>query len=328
MIAEKAKATERYAYLFREMLKIRKFDEAAAKARQKGILMGPVHTSIGQEAVATGICAHLRKADIITSTHRGHAHVLAKGASPSAMLSELHGRASGLCGGKGGSMHVADFSLGIFGANGVVGAGISIAVGAAHASLIRGDDRIVVCFFGDGAINRGPFLEGLNWARVYDLPILFVCEDNQFSSGTRTRRVTAGAGAVARAEGIGVPGVAVDGNDVIAVDAVAGDLVARIRAGKGPFLLHALTYRLQTHTVGDTRPIDRLASEFENRLAEEPIGRCARKLIEFGIHVETLTAIEKQIEAEIDNAVKAAEQAPWPDLAAAFSDVQDMGGPR
>src|SRR6185436_3865876 len=212
---------------------------------------GPLHLSTGQEAVPAGVCINLAREDLITSTHRGHGHTLAKGASMAKMMCELFGRATGFNGGKGGSMHIADFSVGMLGANGVVAAGIPIAVGAAHAMKVRGESAIVACFFGDGAINRGPFLEGLNWAAIHGLRILFVCEDNRWSATTATDAMTAGDGALARAQAIGVPGEQVDGNDVFAVAGATAQLVSHVRSGAGPRMLHAITYRVKGHVSVD-----------------------------------------------------------------------------
>ena len=214
-------------------------------------MRGPLHLSTGQEAVAAGVCHHLQRTDLLTSTHRGHGHTLAKGADTTRMMCELFGRASGSNGGKGGSMHIADFSVGMLGANGVVAAGLPIAVGAAHALKLRGSSAVVACFFGDGAINRGPFLEALNWAAAYRLPVLFVCEDNRWSATTDTATTTAGAGAAARAVALGVPAQSVDGNDVEAVCDAAGQLLDAVRGGAGPRLLHALTYRVKGHVSVD-----------------------------------------------------------------------------
>src|SRR5262245_38780160 len=217
------------------MARIRAFENAAEEASKGGVaafgasltdakVRGPLHLSTGQEAVAAGVCIHLTHADLMTSTHRGHGNTIAKGAAMTTVMCELFGRASGYNGGKGGSMHIADFSVGMLGANGVVAAGIPIAVGAAHALKVRGEGAIVACFFGDGAINRGPFLEGLNWAAIHGLRILFVCEDNRWSATTATDAMTAGDGALARGRAIGVQGGQVDGNDVFAVAAAAGRL--------------------------------------------------------------------------------------------------------
>ena len=205
---------ERLADRHRRMHRIRAFEEQAVAALEEGLVLGAIHPSIGQEACAVGVVGSLAREDLLLSTHRGHGHTLEKGASATAMMRELFGREGGNCGGKGGSMHIADFSVGMLGANGVVGANINIAAGAAHAVRLRGERRIVCCIFGDGAVNRGPFLEGLNWARVFDLPVLFVCEDNAFAATTRTEAMTGGPGPAARAEALGIPALAVDGNDV------------------------------------------------------------------------------------------------------------------
>src|SRR3954447_3408802 len=204
--------------LYRTMARIRAFEETALDAHKAGEIPGPLHVSIGQEAVAAGVCINLRKDDRLTSNHRGHGHAIAKGAEPDRMMAELYGRATGYCGGKGGSMHIADFSVGMLGANGVVAGGISIACGAAQGLKLMKSDAIAACMFGDGAINRGPFLEGMNWAALYKLPVLFVCEDNGVAAFTRAEAVTAGSGASARAEACGVPAANVDGNDAAAVD--------------------------------------------------------------------------------------------------------------
>ncbi|MEO1687488.1 MAG: thiamine pyrophosphate-dependent dehydrogenase E1 component subunit alpha, partial [Pseudomonadota bacterium] len=186
------------------MERIRAFEEFAVRAAEEKLVLGAIHPSIGQEGVAAGVMSPLRRDDVMLSTHRGHGHTLAKGADALAMMRELLGREGGTCGGKGGSMHIADFGVGMLGANGVVGANIVIAAGAAHGVKLRGEDKVVVCLFGDGAANRGPFLEGLNWAGVFDLPILFVCEDNRYSATTRTADATSGPGPAARAEALGL----------------------------------------------------------------------------------------------------------------------------
>ncbi|HEV2678858.1 MAG TPA: thiamine pyrophosphate-dependent dehydrogenase E1 component subunit alpha, partial [Aliidongia sp.] len=215
----------------RMMWRIRAFEEQALRGLDDKVVLGAIHPSIGQEAVAAGITSHLTRADILLSTHRGHGHTLGKGADSEAMMRELLGREGGNCGGKGGSMHIADFSVGMLGANGVVAANIVIAAGAAHAIKLKREPHLVCCIFGDGAINRGPFLEGLNWAAVFHLPVLFVCEDNGYAATTRTTTMTAGEGASARARSFGIPAIEVDGNDVLAVDAAAAELTQAIRAG-------------------------------------------------------------------------------------------------
>ncbi len=310
--------------IYAAMCRIRAFEETALAAHRAGEIPGPLHVSIGQEAVAAGICLNLRSDDRITSNHRGHGHALAKGAGVAGMMEELFGRAGGHCRGKGGSMHIADFSVGMLGANGVVAGGIPIAVGAAQGLRMLGSSAIVCCFFGDGAINRGPFLEGLNWAALYELPVLFVCEDNGVAAFTRAESVTAGAGVVARAEALGVAGVSVDGNDAVAVDETAARLVAEIRSGTGPRLLHATTYRLMGHTSTDAAAW-REAGEVEAARTHEPILRLRARLLAEGAAMKALDAIEGDAWAEMSAARTAALAAPWPDLATAWEDVQDSG---
>lgn len=322
--------------LYLSMARIRAFEDAAEEASRGSVaafggtlaatslVRGPLHLSTGQEAVAAGVCANLERADLLTSTHRGHGHCLAKGAAVERMFGELFGRATGFNGGKGGSMHIADFSVGMLGANGVVAAGIPIAVGAAHAVRLRAGPEIVACFFGDGAINRGPFLEGLNWAAVHRLPVLFVCEDNRWSATTSTASTTAGEGVLARARAIGVPGEQVDGNDVFAVDTAAAALAARIRAGEGPQLLHAVTYRFKGHVSVDVAGY-RDANEVSRALADDPLSRSDAKFDACGLDAAARAAIRAEANAEIAAAVAAAAAAPWPDVSAAYTDVQDTG---
>lgn len=308
------------------MWRIRAFERAAEAGLANGHVAGAVHMSIGQEAVAAGVSDHLIKADVIASTHRGHGHSIAKGADLHGMMLELYGRAGGSCAGKGGSMHIADFDVGMLGANGVVGAGLPIAVGAAQGLRLLGRNAIAVCYFGDGAANRGPFLESLNWAAVFRLPVLFVCEDNSWSATTRTATMSAGPGIAARAESLGVPAVSIDGNDVEAVDETAGRLIADIRAGGGPRLLHARTYRLKGHTVTDPAPY-RPAEEVAARWEDDPIARNAAELKALGLDEDEIAAIEIAETRRIAEAVAAALAAPFPETAAAFDDVQDVGRP-
>jgi pyruvate dehydrogenase E1 component alpha subunit len=310
--------------LYGTMCRIRAFEETALAAHKAGEIPGPVHVSIGQEAVAAGICLNLRRDDRITSNHRGHGHAVAKGAGVQGMMEELFGRAGGHCRGKGGSMHIADFSVGMLGANGVVGGGIPIAVGAAQGLRMLGSDAIVACFFGDGAINRGPFLEGLNWAALYRLPVLFVCEDNGVAAFTATPSVTAGPGVLARSEALGVPAVSVDGNDAVAVDEAAARMVAEIRGGAGPRLLHVTTYRLLGHTSTDPAAW-RSPAEVEAAQAAEPIARLRARLLAEGVPARMLETLEGDARAEMSGARAQALAAPWPDPAIAWEDVQDSG---
>jgi len=309
---------------YRSMFTIRTFEERVTKEFAQGNIPGFAHVYIGQEASGVGVCFDLTSEDYIGSTHRGHGHCIAKGCDVQGMMLEIMGKQGGLCGGKGGSMHIADFSVGMLGANGVVGANIVIAAGAAHAIKLKREDRIVCCIFGDGAINRGPFLEGLNWAAVFKLPVLFVCEDNGFAATTRTASMTAGAGPAARARAIGLPAEEVDGNFLPDIDAAARAMIASVRAGGGPRFLHAKTYRLTGHTGVDAAAY-RPAAELEARQQEEPIGRTAELLRAAG---ETdLDADQRAAEAEMNSAYAAALAAPFPDPEEAFSDVQDIGSP-
>ncbi|WP_430397108.1 thiamine pyrophosphate-dependent dehydrogenase E1 component subunit alpha [Ferrovibrio sp.] len=322
--------------LYRTMCRIRAFEDAAEAASKGGVaafgqaaagtaqVRGPLHLSTGQEAVPAGVCAHLKAADYLTSTHRGHGHTLAKGADLTRMMQELFGRAPGFCGGRGGSMHIADFSVGMLGANGVVAAGIPIAVGAAQSIRLRGIDAIAVTFFGDGAINRGPFAESLNWAAAFKLPVLFVCEDNQWSATTKTGPVSAGDGAAARARAHGIPAEMVDGNDAWAVHEAAKALVADVRAGKGPRLLHAKTYRFKGHVSVDPASY-RDPKELEAALLNDPFGVTARQLREAGLSEARIEAIMAEARAEVAGAVQAAAEAPWPETSAAFTQIQDTG---
>jgi len=310
--------------LYGTMCRIRAFEETALAAHKAGEIPGPLHVSIGQEGVAAGVCINLRRDDRLTSNHRGHGHAIAKGAGIPGMMEELFGRAGGHCRGKGGSMHIADFSVGMLGANGVVAGGIPIAVGAAQGLRLLGSDALVACFFGDGAINRGPFLEGLNWAALYKLPVLFVCEDNGVAAFTAAASVTAGPGVAARALSLGVPCISVDGNDVAAVDGATGRLVGEIRGGSGPRLLHATTYRITGHTSTDPAAW-RDAADVAAARAAEPIGRLRAVLLREGVTARSLDALAGEAEAEMSYARAAALTAPWPDPSVAWEDVQDVG---
>ena len=322
--------------LYRMMVRIRAFEDAAEVASQGGVsaygkssdgkahVKGPLQLSTGQEAVPTGVCAHLLASDYLTSTHRGHGHTLAKGADLTRMMCELFGKATGFNGGKGGSMHIADFSVGMLGANGVVAAGLPIATGAAHAQKLRGQGGITVCFFGDGAINRGPFLEALNWAQIYQLPVLFVCEDNRWSATTASGPMVGGAGASARAESLGIAATLVDGNDVEAVWLAAQKLVATVRAGHGPRLLHALTYRVKGHVSVDLAAY-RDPAELAAALLTDPIARARQRFADHGGDLSALDAIAKAAHDEVQAALAAADAAPWPDAASAYTDIQTTG---
>lgn len=316
----------------REMLecmeRIRAFELTAKRAAvDEALVLGAIHLSVGQEAIPAGLMRHLRRDDLLLSTHRGHGHTLAKGAPAEAMMKELLGREGGSCGGKGGSMHIADFGVGMLGANGVVAANITIGAGAAHGIKLLGDDRICVDVFGDGAINRGPFLEGLNWAGVFGLPVLFVCEDNQYSATTRTTDMTAGDGAAARARSFGIRTHEIDGNDAEAVADLTAEITARIRETRQPEFLHAKTYRLDGHTYFDPAAY-RPEGEAEAEAARsDPIMRQRAVLAAAGVAEAEMDALRSAAQAEMTAALDAARAAPWPDDATVFDDVQDLGSP-
>ncbi len=300
--------------LHRRMKTIRVFEDTCVAAHKAGEIPGYIHSSAGQEAVPVGVCDALRVDD------------LAKGADLDGMMLELYGRIGGLCGGKGGSMHVADFSVGMLGANGIVAGGIPIAVGAAQGLRLLGSDAVVACFFGDGAVNRGPFLEGLNWAAVYGLPVLFVCEDNTFSAFTHSSTTTAGPGPLARAEACGVSGERVDGNDVVAVREATRRLVGAIRTGGGPRFLWCRTYRFSGHVSVDPAGY-RKQEDLEAALKRDPLLASRARLTALGLAEADIDAADAVVEAAVRSAQERARAAPFPPMAAAFSDVQDAGAP-
>lgn len=306
--------------LYARMLRIRLVEERLAQVQVEGELPGPVHLYIGQEAVAVGVCAHLTDADWIASTHRGHGHFLAKSRETRKLVAEVYGRATGVCGGKGGSMHVADVSKGILGANGIVGGGIALATGAALTAKTRGEGHVAVGFFGDGAANQGVLLEALNVAALWKLPLVLVCENNGFSEFSPTETVTAGE-IWRRATPFGVPSEAVDGNDVLAVYAAAGTAIDRGRHGEGPTMLEMRTYRLRGHVEAEktflSKPY-RTDDEVEIRRTAEPIARCRSLLRGAGVSDAVVDAAEARERAEVEAAFEYAAQSPWPEVETAF----------
>ena len=265
--------------LYKTMVRIRNFELMAEKLFLEGELPGFIHLYIGEESIATGVIANLRKDDFITSTHRGHGHMIAKGADVNRMAAELYGRTTGYCKGKGGSMHIANFSIGVLGANGVVGGGLPIAVGAGLGIKMKKSDEVVVAFFGDGASNTGAFHESLNFASIYKLPVIFVVENNQFASTVRTKDTTSVENISDRAVGYGIPGITIDGNDIITVYETAKDMIKRAREKGGPSLLEAKTYRIKGHFVGDPM-LYRDKKEVEEFWLNEPIKKFEKKLVE------------------------------------------------
>jgi pyruvate dehydrogenase E1 component alpha subunit len=305
------------------MLTIRCFEERAAEDYKNMAIPGLVHSYIGQEACATGVCANLRLDDKIVSNHRGHGHCIAKGADVKRMMAEIYGRTTGFCKGKGGSMHIADFSVGILGANGIVGGGFGIAVGAALACKLEGSDRVVVVFFGDGATQEGTFHEGMNLASIWRLPMIFACENNLYGANVSVSYAVPVKDLAERAVAYAMPSRVVDGNDVVAVYQATREVVTNARAGRGPFFLELKTYRWHAHTealasLGDPRPVE----EIESWKRRDPIIILERRLNENGIATgQELMVIKNQAKALIVDAVRYALTSPLPQPEDALTDV-------
>lgn len=306
---------------YRTMVTVRKFEILAGEMFAAGKIPGFIHLSIGQEASSVGVCSVLRPDDYIATTHRGHGHVIAKGGDLKKMIAELIGRKTGYCKGKGGSMHIADFSLGILGANGVVGGGFPIIVGAGLSIKLRRTDQVAVCFFGDGASNRGTFHEAMNMASIWKLPILFVCENNCYASTTLTAYACSVTSIATRAAGYNIPGVTVDGNDILTVREAAGKAVDRARRGEGPTLLENKTYRRRGHFEGDPQKY-RTQAEVAKWEKNDPLLRFASVLKKKKLlTVEKEKEIQKQVEGELQEAVAFAEQSEWPNPEDALEDM-------
>jgi pyruvate dehydrogenase E1 component alpha subunit len=304
--------TETRLALLRTMLRIRRFEERAEELYLAGELPGFIHLSIGQEACAAGACLALRSDDYITSTHRGHGHCIAKGAPIDRMMAELYAKATGSCKGKGGSMHIADFSVGMLGANGVVGGGANLAVGAAIAARLRGTDQVALCFFGDGASNRGPVHEAMNLAAVWKLPVIFFCENNQYASTTSIRTATLTTDLAVRAAGYGMPSETIDGNDADAVHRATSRWVEYARSGNGPAMIEAKTYRMRGHYVGDPQ-LYRPAGEVEEHRGRDPIVRLEREIAgSGGLSANDAQRLREEADAEIEAAVDFARSSPLP----------------
>lgn len=306
---------------YRKMVLIRKFEMCASKLFAQNKLPGFLHLYVGEEAVATGVCSALEVTDYITSTHRGHGHLIAKGGDVKKMMAELFAKETGYCKGKGGSMHISDRDKGILGANGIVGAGIPIATGAAFASKYKGDGRVAVSFFGDGAANRGTFHEALNMAAAFKLPAVFVCENNLFAISVCARYHMAISDISDRAAAYGMPGYSIDGNDVELVYETTKAAVERARRGEGPTLIECKTWRHRGHYEGD--PDDyRTAEEKAEWMQKDPIERLAKRLIEEGICTQAeLDAIASDADKLLAEAIDEAEAAPVPSVSALMADI-------
>jgi acetoin:2,6-dichlorophenolindophenol oxidoreductase subunit alpha len=307
----------------RRMLRIRKFDERASKMVKRGEIPGTVHTSIGQEAQVVGACMALDEGDYMTGNHRSHGHPIGKGAALGPLMAELVGKATGVCGGKGGSMHLADFKVGSLGESGIVGSSIPIATGAALSSKVLGIKRVSLAFFGDGAANQGCLYEAMNLSSVWGLPVIFLCENNQYALSTPQHTVTAGKIAD-RATGFNMPGVRVeDGQSVLTVHDAVRAAVDRARAGKGPSLVEVVTYRFNEHSEGLRLSTDyRNATEKEAWLKRDPVKLFRSYLLDNGIaDAATLDGLEADVAAEVEAAVQFADESPYPELAVAFKDL-------
>jgi pyruvate dehydrogenase E1 component alpha subunit len=312
---------EQMIAFYRTMKRIRIFEERASLLSAGNKIPGTVHLYIGEEAVAAGVCANLTASDYIVSTHRGHGHLIAKGGDPKFMMAELFGKSTGYCKGKGGSMHIADMDLGILGANGIVGGGPPIAAGAALAAQYKGTDAVCVCFFGDGASNQGTTHEAMNLAACWKLPVVFMVENNQFGEFTPQSKHQTIEDVAERAAGYNIPGVIVDGNDVLAVYEAASEAVALARKGGGPSLVECKTYRVRGHFEGDPMAY-RDEEQAKEWLAKDPIMRFEEKLMEMGILTQKqIEAMIPDIEKEMEEAVAFAEQSPFPDPSELMTDV-------
>jgi acetoin:2,6-dichlorophenolindophenol oxidoreductase subunit alpha len=305
---------------YRQMLVIRKFEEAIRSLYQRGQIRGSFHPCVGQEATAVGTCAVLRKDDIITCTYRGHGHAIAKGLSVRAAMAEMLGKATGCSKGKGGSMHFTDPSVGLMGANAIVAAGLPHAAGAALAAQLQKLDRVSVTFFGEGAVNQGVFHETLNLAAIWKLPVIFICENNLYSEMTPSHETTSVVETYQRAAAYGMDAVRVDGNDIEAMALVMEQAVNHARAGEGPVYIEAMTYRLWGHMMGDPE-IYRTKEEVEQARTNEPITRLGLRLLELGSTEADLAQLDSEAEAIIADALSFAEASPLPEVSEAFIDV-------
>jgi acetoin:2,6-dichlorophenolindophenol oxidoreductase subunit alpha len=299
--------------MLRQMLTIRRFEERASADYHAGKIYGVVHCYIGEEAVAVGVCSALDRGDRIISTHRGHGHCIAKGADLNRMMAELYGRQTGYCKGKGGSMHIADFGIGMLGANGIVAGGISIITGAGLAAQMEGKGGVAVSFFGDGASNAGPFHECLNIAATWKLPMIYVCENNLYAAQTAAAATHALPDVAGRAAGYGIPGIVVDGNDITAVYQAAIRAVDRARSGDGPTLIECKTYRQRAHTERKGQPDPRDTTEVAAWKQKDPIALLERQLRNQGdLDDAALQAIEHDVMGALEAAIAFAEASPFP----------------
>jgi pyruvate dehydrogenase E1 component alpha subunit len=307
--------------MYERMVEIRTFEDAAGKNFADGLVPGFVHLYAGEEAVAVGVCSHLSDKDYITSTHRGHGHCIAKGVDIPGMVAELMGKATGVCKGKGGSMHIADVDKGMLGANGIVGGGFPLACGAALTAKTLGTGGVAICFFGDGASNQGTFHEGLNLAAIWKLPVVFVCENNGYAESTPVHYHCATSDIANRAGGYEIPGVVVDGLDLFSVYEVAGEAIARARRGEGPTLIEAKTYRFYGHFQGDMVTY-RTQEELDRFKLRDPILNVRAYAQQHGLATaEEFNAIDERVQRNLDKAWEDGKAAPFPAPEEALTDV-------
>lgn len=315
---------EKMIHMYANMTKIRMFEERVVVLFAAGKIPGFVHLYVGEEAVATGTCATLRDTDYITSTHRGHGHLIAKGGDVKLMMAELFGKKTGYCKGKGGSMHIADIDLGILGANGIVGGGPPIATGAALAAQYLEKDFVAACFFGDGAANQGTTHEAMNLSTCWKLPVIFINENNMYGISSCTVNSMCVPDIADRAAAYDMPGVVIDGNDVMAVYEAVFEAVKRARQGKGPTLVECKTYRHRGHFEGDP-DIYRPKEEIQKWIAKDPITRFEKKLLDMQILTQKkMGEIRSSVEKELDEAVRFAEESPWPEPSEVTQDVYTL----
>ena len=311
--------------MLRRMIRIRYFEESVLELTASGEIVGAAHSYIGEEAVAVGACLALRDDDYITGNHRSHGHPIAKGGDVSRAMAELLGKSTGYCKGKGGSMHLADFSIGILGESGIVGSSVPVAVGAAMGGKMQGTDRVAMCFFGDGASNQGSVAESINLAAVWKLPVIFLCENNQYAQTTHFRTTVASENVSDRATAYNIPGVVVDGQDVVAMHEAVTQAVERARADQGPSMVEGLTYRYEEHSIGMARIIRkqyRSDEEMEHWKNRDPIKLHKKTLLSQGIASEQeIAEMEDEERARIDEAVEFARESPYPEPSELFEDM-------
>lgn len=313
---------EKAQWMLQKMFEIRKFEDKVHEVFATGILPGFVHLYAGEEAVAVGVCAHLDDQDMITSTHRGHGHCIAKGCDLKGMMAEIYGKATGLCKGKGGSMHIADLDKGMLGANGIVGGGFPLACGAALTAKYKKTNNVSVCFFGDGANNHGTFHEGINLAAVWKLPVIFVAENNGYGEATPFHYASSCKTIADRAVAYDIPGVRVDGKDIVAVYQAAKEAVERARNGEGPSLIECVTYRNYGHFEGDAQTYKAEAEKAKQLNEKDAIVQFKKFVLEQNLLSEAdINSLEQKVEQEIEEAVKFGEDSPYPDSTELLKDV-------